>query len=164
MESVRGGDLLEVKYEPTKVVLLQDICKGDLVILHSARHMWATSLHTREYFFTNEQINGGNVLMENYVSCKTIDTLETNRCKYSIVSTICHLVNRSPASVINFKTPEKVWSVIGYKWVFKKKRSTLNSDDVRYKVRLVAKGYNQVEGIDYNDIFSPTIKHNSIRV
>jgi hypothetical protein len=34
----------------------------------------------------------------------------------------------------------------------------------RYKVKLVARGFNQILGVDYNDIFSPVVKINSIRV
>jgi len=48
--------------------------------------------------------------------------------------------------------------VIGCRWVFRKK------DNEQYKARLVAKGYAQKKGIDYNDIFSPVVKHTSIQM
>ena len=53
---------------------------------------------------------------------------------------------------------------IGYKWVYVKKQGSLKGDMVRYKARLVAKGYAQREGIDYNEVFSPVVKHSSIRI
>jgi hypothetical protein len=42
------------------------------------------------------------------------------------------------------------------KWIFKGKED-------RYKARLVAKGYSQIPGIDFKDVFSPVVKHSSIR-
>ena len=53
--------------------------------------------------------------------------------------------------------------VIGSKWVFKVK-SNEDGHIERYKARLVAQGYNQVQGIDYEDSYSPVVKIKSFRL
>uniref|UniRef100_A0ACD5ZRV2 Uncharacterized protein n=1 Tax=Avena sativa TaxID=4498 RepID=A0ACD5ZRV2_AVESA len=49
------------------------------------------------------------------------------------------------------------------KWIFKKKEGLSPKEPSRYKARLVAKGFIQIPGIGYNDVFSPVVKHSSIR-
>ena len=45
---------------------------------------------------------------------------------------------------------------IGLKWIFKLKRNS-DGDVVRYKARLVVKGYSQKHGIDYDEVFSSVV-------
>ena len=52
---------------------------------------------------------------------------------------------------------------IGSKWVFKKKTNAEGKVE-KYKSRLVAKGYSQVPGINFGDIFSPVAKVTYIRL
>lgn len=69
---------------------------------------------------------------------KEIQTLESNN-----IWTVCPLPERK--------------STIGCKWVYKIK---CHSDGTieRYTTRLVAKGYTQVQGINYRDTFAPVAK------
>ena len=54
--------------------------------------------------------------------------------------------------------------VVGCKWIFKRKEGILGKEPARYKARSVAKGFTQRKGIDFNEIFSPIVKHTSIRM
>ncbi|GKD02589.1 retrovirus-related pol polyprotein from transposon TNT 1-94 [Tanacetum coccineum] len=57
----------------------------------------------------------------------------------------------------------KNMTIIGTKWVY---RNKLDENGVvsRNKARLVAQGYNQQEGIDYNETYAPVARLESIRI
>lgn len=48
--------------------------------------------------------------------------------------------------------------------VYKLKHDDQNQNSPRYKTRLVAEGFNQKEGVDYDEIFLPVVRHTSIRM
>ncbi|CAM8987034.1 unnamed protein product [Rhodiola kirilowii] len=67
---------------------------------------------------------------------------------------------------------DKVWrlvlrlagrTIIGTKWVFKNKLDD-KGQVVRNKARLVVKGYNQQEGINYDETFAPVARLEAIRL
>ena len=45
---------------------------------------------------------------------------------------------------------------VGYKWLFVKKRNE-NDEIIRYKTQLVAQGFSQRPGIDYEETYSPVM-------
>jgi hypothetical protein len=54
-------------------------------------------------------------------------------------------------------------NVIGTKWVFRNKQDE-NGIIVRNKARLVAQGYSQVEGLDFDETFAPVARLEAIRI
>ncbi|XLU82308.1 hypothetical protein S245_005728, partial [Arachis hypogaea] len=54
-------------------------------------------------------------------------------------------------------------TIIGSKWVFAIKKNA-KGDILRYKARLIGQGFHQVEGIDYDQIYSPVVRPSTIRV
>ena len=59
--------------------------------------------------------------------------------------------------------PPKNQTIIGTKWVFRNKLDE-NGVVTRNKARLVAQGYNQQEGIDYDETYAPAARLESIRI
>ena len=67
----------------------------------------------------------------------------------------------------------KVWEVVSKtpdmrilkgRWVYTRKIDGTTGKPAAFKARFVAKGYNQVEGLDYNELFSAVAHKDSIRV
>jgi hypothetical protein len=54
-------------------------------------------------------------------------------------------------------------SMVTSKWIYKMKHATDMSIE-KHKVRFVAKGFSQVEGVDYEEMFAPVARYTSIRM
>ena len=58
--------------------------------------------------------------------------------------------------------PPKDKNIVSSRWVLKVKRDENGAVD-RFKARLVAQGYSQMKGIDYDEVFSPVARYASVR-
>ena len=54
-------------------------------------------------------------------------------------------------------------NIVGCKWIFKRKEGPSSGVPAFYKARVVEKGYSEIEGVDFHVVFSPVMKHSSIR-
>ncbi|GJV17157.1 ribonuclease H-like domain-containing protein [Tanacetum coccineum] len=76
------------------------------------------------------------------------------------------------ACFLSQEEPKKVWTLvdlplgkrdIGTKWVYRNKKDE-RGIVIRNKARLVAQGYTQKEGIDYDEVFAPVARIEAIRL
>ena len=74
--------------------------------------------------------------------------------KAAIEAELASLYKREVFSAV-IPTPRDIFPV-GYKWVFIRKRNE-NGEVVRYKARLVAQGFTQRPGVDFNETYSPVM-------
>ncbi|GJW17342.1 putative ribonuclease H-like domain-containing protein [Tanacetum coccineum] len=73
----------------------------------------------------------------------------------------CFLSQKEPKKTL-VDLPRDKWA-IGIKWVFRNKKDE-RGIVVKNKARLVAQGYTQEEGIDYDEVFAPVARIEAIRL
>ncbi|GJT17388.1 putative ribonuclease H-like domain-containing protein [Tanacetum coccineum] len=80
-----------------------------------------------------------------------------------ISSTVCLLASFLRLNPRRYLKLLKMKRAIGTKWVYRNKKDE-RGVVVRNKARLVAQGYRQEEGIDYDEVFAPVARIEAIRI
>jgi transposase InsO family protein len=107
-----------------------------------------------------ENINYLNEEDENPKSySEAINSENSHQWKEAIKQEYDNLIKNETWELVELPKDRKA---IGCKWVFKIKRNSDNTID-KYKARLVAQGFSQRKGIDYNETFSPVTRFATIR-
>lgn len=74
----------------------------------------------------------------------------------------CELDSLAENEVWTLADLPKGKKAVGSKWVFKTKTGK-DGEVIRYKARLVARGFSQIPGCDYDETFSPVVRGESLR-
>ncbi|CAK1589653.1 unnamed protein product [Parnassius mnemosyne] len=122
-------------------------CTGDDSDCEPSRELQDSTIHTKSL---RPRIN------RNY---------EANLVELSLPQTYAEALN-SPQKAVWYKAIREEKSGqrnLSTKWVFTIKKNE-NNQIARYKACLCARGFNQIKDIDYQEIFSPTTRYNSIRI
>lgn len=109
-------------------------------------------------YMCTEKVTGQENLPKTYDEAISNENVNAEKWKQSIEEELqAHAKNETWQLI---KKPEGV-RVIGCKWVFRIKDEPSGP---LYKSRLCAKGCSQKQGIDYKEIYAPTVRYDTVRI
>ncbi|KAK8525335.1 hypothetical protein V6N12_014030 [Hibiscus sabdariffa] len=131
---------------------------------------------TKGYYFYNENkvfvARTGVFLEKEFLTNSGKDQDEPSTYQEAVASPDSEKWLEAMRSKMDSMSENQVWTLveppegikpIGCKWVFKKK-TNMDGNVQTYKGRLVAKGFRQIHGVDYDETFSPIAIFKSIRI
>ena len=114
------------------------------------------------FAFSSMLVNNNDSIVE-YVEPKSYKQAlrypDSDKWEEAIEQELNSLDERSVFTAMSLPQGRKA---LACRWVLTVKRNEQNQI-VRHKARLVIKGFLQVEGIDYNETFAPTVRYKSIK-
>nr|GEU70148.1 retrovirus-related Pol polyprotein from transposon TNT 1-94 [Tanacetum cinerariifolium] len=157
LESSRQRGILECLLVIQKSLLLSEFATNELIMKSSTTNV-ETSINEEVFHEVSESFQGESF------SSSLNDDVQQSPEEVTLPQTNTQSI---PISVIPngdeaIPRPEGK-SVIKTKWIFKNKKDE-RSLVIRNKARLVAVGYSQQEGIDYDETFAPVARIEAIRL
>ncbi|XP_024177901.1 uncharacterized protein LOC112183800 [Rosa chinensis] len=126
-----------------------------------------------------DEVSRGNALLcfiiENQIAmnvislCGFVSLIEPKNIKEALldddwISAMQEELNQFTRNDVWYLVPRpRDCNVIGTKWIFKNK-SDEKGNVIRNKARLVAQGYSQIEGLDFDETFAPVARLESVRL
>ena len=126
---------------------------------HESSTVRRSQRETRRPDFYGESVNTARIVSEPTTVEEAMSCPEKKNWKEAMDAEFQSL---QANEVWDLVTPPKGCKVINSKWVFKYKLGE-HGEVERYKARLVAQGYSQRPGIDYEETFSPVVRFESVR-
>ncbi|GJR61554.1 retrovirus-related pol polyprotein from transposon TNT 1-94 [Tanacetum coccineum] len=112
---------------------------------------------------SNSKVVNNNNIDDELIEVEEVVNIKESK-NHPLEQVIGNLNQRTLRSQAQKQMPlPKNQSVIGTKWVYRNKLDE-NGIVSRNKARLVAQGYNQQEGIDYDETYAPVARLESIRI
>lgn len=100
-----------------------------------------------------------NLLLEPKTYKQALNSLEKDKWLIAMKEELQSIKDNSTWSVVDLPQGRKA---IGSKWVYKLKRDS-SGNIAKYKARLVAQGFTQRYGIDYDEVFAPVARSTTFR-
>ena len=128
-------------------------------------------LELQQPIMRNRRVRNPPNFYGEWVNVAKIEEIDPKNVNQAMSSQNAKEWKQAMENEINSLKKNKVWSLvklpegkkaIGSKWIFKQKRDA-DGNVERFKARLVAQGYNQIYGVDYDETFSPVVRFESIR-
>ncbi|KAM0989072.1 hypothetical protein ACFX2A_013169 [Malus domestica] len=152
----RGEKCVFVGYsEESKAYKLYNPLTGKIVVsrdvIFSEEEAWKRN---------NKEVNKGKILSIDFEELEVVPPVEQQPAQTTTTTPLHRTARSGPTSNEESSSSTPLppnQKAIGVKWVYKIKRTADESVD-RYKSRLVAKGYKQKYGVDYDEVYAPVAR------
>lgn len=137
----------------------QDVQNTGIVKTRSGRAVNAPNRFGHLAFLTSETILGN--VMDRDPS--NVEEAMRSKQKHKWVNAMVDEMKSIASNEVFMVVPKPLdRKIVSCRWVLAKKRNSAGKV-YRYKARLVARGFSQVKGIDYTEVFSPVVRYDTLR-